>query len=334
MIEKIQNQTRICNKSQLKYFVKLLSSGEKSLNDLKLACNSTDYTFSRIFDDIIILLEWLEVIRISENKIVLLIDENLIINSDNMISNLFFSNLFNKMNNQNILSKFLNSNNIKYFASENIVTINNNFILFKFSQFRNLLIDLDFLNYDTIISNQFLINNYYKPWFIKEIIPLLDNQNVSRKLSLSDLKEKQKQNNLLGIEAERFVFSFEKRRLSGHLRFSDIQIISEEWSNAGYDIQSFSNNLSIIIDRFIEVKSYEGIKPYFYWSRNEMKVARQKQNNYWIYLVNRKEMNNAGYEPIMKQNPIENILNDENWNKQIEKYRIDVKANVKSILTH
>ena len=138
----------------------------------------------------------------------------------------------------------------------------------------------------------------------------------------------------MGIEAERFVFSFEKRRLSGHLRFSDIQIISEEWSNAGYDIQSFSNNLSIIIDRFIEVKSYEGIKPYFYWSRNEMKVARQKQNNYWIYLVNRKEMNNAGYEPIMKQNPIENILNDENWNKQIEKYRIDVKANVKSILTH
>ena len=33
-------------------------------------------------------------------------------------------------------------------------------------------------------------------------------------------------------------------------------------------------------------------------------------------------MNNESYEPIMKQNPIENILNNENWDEQIEKYKI------------
>ncbi len=37
-------------------------------------------------------------------------------------------------------------------------------------------------------------------------------------------------------------------------------------------------------------------------------------------------MNNVDYEPIMKQNPIENILNDENWDKQIEKYKIEMNS--------
>jgi len=46
--------------------------------------------------------------------------------------------------------------------------------------------------------------------------------------------------------------------------------------NAGYDIQSFNDNKSIIIDKFIEVKSYEGT-PYFYWSKNEVEVAKLKK---------------------------------------------------------
>ena len=324
MLEKMKNQTRICNKSQLQYLIKLLSSGEKSLNDLKLACNSTDYTFSRTFDDIITFLEWLKVIRIIGEKIELLIDENLIINSDNMISNLFFSKLFNKMNNQNLLSEFLNSNNIKYVAGENIVTINNNLISFNFSQFRNLLIDLELLIYDTIISNQFLINNYYKPWFIEEIIPLLDNQNASRKISLSKLKEKQKQNDLLGAEAESFVYSFEKRRLAGHIRFNDIQIISEDWSNAGYDIQSFNDNKSIIIDRFIEVKSFKG-NPYFYWSNNEIEVAKIKQDDYFLYLIDREKIRKDDYSPLIIQNPYLNVLQSDDWSKDIEKWFIELK---------
>ena len=325
MLERIQTQTRICTKSQLQYLIKLLSSGVKSLIGLKSACNSSDYTFSRTFDDIIIFLEWLKVIRVFGEQIELLIDENLIFNSDNMISHLFFSKLFNKMNNQNILSEFLNNNNIKYISGENIVTINNNLIPFNFSQYRNLLIDFELFILDTIISNQFLINNYYKPWFVKEIIPLLENQNVSRKISLSNLKEIQRQNDAFGIEAERFVLAFEKNRLTGHIRFNDIQIISEDWSNAGYDIQSFNDKKSIIFDKFIEVKSYN-IFPRFFWSANEVKVAEQKQNNYFLYLVDRNKINQNNYMPVIIKNPYVNVLLSDNWAKEVDKWFVKLKV--------
>lgn len=319
MLERFQSQTKICNKSQIIYLVKLLSSGVKSYNDLKLACNSFDYTFSRTFDNLIILLAWINLIRISKNKIELLIDKNLVINSDNMISNLFFNNLFKEMNNTNLLIEFFNSDNIKYQAFEEIVTINNNLIYFKFSQFRNLLIDLEFLVKDNIIDNYFLINNYYKKWFIEEVIPLIDNQMISKKMSLSNLKKKQKQKELLGLEAEKFVFSFERKRLSNHVRFNDIKIISEDRSNAGYDIQSFNNDESIIFDRFIEVKSFDNF-PNFFWSNNEVKVADQKQNNYFLYLVDRSKISQNNYTPLIIQNPYINVLLNDNWTKEVDKW--------------
>jgi len=325
MLEKIQNQTRICNKSQLKYLIKLLSTGKKSINDLKLACNSKDYTFSRIFNNIIIFLEWMKIIKIYANQVELLIEENLIINSDNMISNLFFSNLFNIMKNKNMLLEFLNSYNVRYIAVEDMITINNNLISFQFSHLRNLLVDLDFLNYDTIIDNLFRVNNYYKFWFIEEIIPLLDTQNVSRKQSLSKLKEKQKQNDLFGFEAEEFVVSFEKKRLAGHIRFNDIQIISEDWSNAGYDIQSFNDNKSIVINRFIEVKSFEKV-PYFYWSKNEVEVAEFKKDQYFLYLVDRYKIKQKDYVPIIIQNPYINVLKNDDWSKDVVKWFIKLKT--------
>ena len=58
--------------------------------------------------------------------------------------------------------------------------------------------------------------------------------------------------------------------------------------------------------------------PYFYWSKNEIKVAQLYKNNYWVYLVNREEMNNENYIPIMKQNPIKSILNKVKWSKDVE----------------
>ncbi len=74
----------------------------------------------------------------------------------------------------------------------------------------------------------------------------------------------------------------------------------------------------------MKVKSYDGKNPYFFWSRNEVNVAKRKLEKYWIYLVNRTEMNNVDYKPIMIQNPSENIINDEKWDKQTEKYKIEL----------
>ena len=74
-----------------------------------------------------------------------------------------------------------------------------------------------------------------------------------------------------------------------------------------------------MLNRFIEVKSFSGNESFF-WSRNEIDVAKIKENEYFLYLVDRTKMNNDGYEPIIIQNPYEHVLNNEQWSKRIEKY--------------
>ena len=115
---------------------------------------------------------------------------------------------------------------------------------------------------------------------------------------------------------------FEKKRLGD----KQIDWVAQYIVNEGYDIASYNEEDDEEYNRFIEVKSYDGNTPYFFWSRNEFNVAKRKSKKYWVYLVNRTEMNNENYEPIMKQNPIESILNNEDWKKQIEKYKIEMNS--------
>ena len=60
----------------------------------------------------------------------------------------------------------------------------------------------------------------------------------------------------------------------------------------------------------------------FFWSRNEIDISRIKGENYFLYLVDRNQMNNTEYKPLIIQNPFKNVLNNENWVKQVEKYKI------------
>jgi hypothetical protein len=75
-------------------------------------------------------------------------------------------------------------------------------------------------------------------------------------------------------------------------------------------------------DRFIEVKSFSGV-PSFHWSRNEMDVSRIMKSQYFLYLVDRSQMNKEGYAPLIIQNPYEHVLeNPLQWEKRIEEYKI------------
>jgi hypothetical protein len=66
----------------------------------------------------------------------------------------------------------------------------------------------------------------------------------------------------------------------------------------------------------------------FFWSRNEYSTAKQKKNEYWLYLINYSEMHEENYIPIMIQNPFDNIiLSNEKWNLQIENYKIELIKN-------
>lgn len=71
------------------------------------------------------------------------------------------------------------------------------------------------------------------------------------------------------------------------------------------------------------MKSYAGDKPYFYWTRNEVETAKRLQEKYFIYLIDREKINNPNYEPVMIPNPIENILENNDWCKNIDKYYIE-----------
>lgn len=139
-----------------------------------------------------------------------------------------------------------------------------------------------------------------------------------KKISPEEFEKEQEQKRINGIEAEKFVLAFENKRLGK----KHIDWVAQYIVNEGYDIASYNKIDDLEYNRFIEVKSYEGKTPYFYWSRNEVDVAKRKSQKYWIYLVDRAKMNYKNYEPIMKQNPIKSVLNNENWDKQVENYNI------------
>jgi hypothetical protein len=80
----------------------------------------------------------------------------------------------------------------------------------------------------------------------------------------------------------------------------------------------------IIIGKYIEVKSYSG-EPYFYWSINEVKVAEKEKNNYFLYLVNRDEMGNNNYSPIIIKNPYESVFNNDEWSKEPQSWKFELK---------
>lgn len=75
------------------------------------------------------------------------------------------------------------------------------------------------------------------------------------------------------------------------------------------------------VDRYIEVKSFSG-EPLFYWSRNEVQIARELMDKYFLYLVDRDKMSEPGYTPKMYQNPYQKLFENEFWKKEPETWRI------------
>jgi hypothetical protein len=134
-------------------------------------------------------------------------------------------------------------------------------------------------------------------------------------LSLEQLKEINRIKGLHGYEAELYVEKYEKQRLFNHPSINKIRIISNLDVGAGYDIVSFNSNTSETIDRFIEVKSFAKYLS-FYWSRNEVEMARLKGDNYFLYLIDRSKMEDATYKPLIIQNPFTTVFLADEWLKQ------------------
>lgn len=106
------------------------------------------------------------------------------------------------------------------------------------------------------------------------------------KLTEEELKRRLERQHLAGELAEQIALEFERNRLEAlgwRQEAQEVRLIAKQHVNAGYDLISFSMP-GKIHNRFIEVKHFnkEGI---FYWSVNEMEMARLLRDRYFLYLV-------------------------------------------------
>jgi hypothetical protein len=121
-----------------------------------------------------------------------------------------------------------------------------------------------------------------------------------------DLEREKENKKMIGEIAENIVLEFEKKRLgkNGHAK---IRRISQEYANAGYDIESDG--------RLIEVKGSTGDEFDIYWSQNEIETARANGDKYWLYFVPGVDIKRkkSKKEPILIHDPITNILESDQY---------------------
>lgn len=248
------------------------------------------------------------------------INENLssFLNSINQVSDKFIEYLFHTLKNDEDFHKIFCSEYLSYDIIYKSLQISNSAFGLKFSNFKQLLIDFGAIKtHPTVEINSYIINSRYKKLFDKTVLPEIK----KRKIGIEEFRKAMELQQIYGEEAEKFVLEFEQKRLNNK---KEIDWVAQYIVNEGYDVASYNNEDDVSQNRFIEVKSYDGDIPYFFWSRNEYSVAKRKKHEYWIYLVNRREMNNESYEPKMEQNPFEGILKNDGWDKQVDKYKIQL----------
>lgn len=248
---------------------------------------------------------------------IITLNENIsgFLNSIGKFSDKFIEYLFYSLAKDEDFLNIFSSENLTYDVVNKSFQIGNSAFGFKFSNFKQLLIDFGVIKANhSINSNSYIINLRHKKLFDKTVLPEIK----KRKIGIEEFKRTMELQQIYGEEAEKFVVDFEQKRLKDR----DVEWVAQYVVNAGYDIASYNNINDKSQNRFIEVKSYDGPKPYFYWSRNEYTVAKRKKKEYWLYLVNRGEMNDVNYKPLMLQDPFNGILKNDDWDKQVDKYII------------
>ncbi len=89
----------------------------------------------------------------------------------------------------------------------------------------------------------------------------------------------------LGLMAEKAVVKYEKERLGGK-HAGEVDHVATRNAAAGYDIRSITiEEGNRILPRYIEVKAVSPLSTRFFWTPNEISVARVLGRSYYLYLV-------------------------------------------------
>ena len=142
---------------------------------------------------------------------------------------------------------------------------------------RNFLMELDIVAYDSRATH-YVLSAEYSFLYAQARGP-------SRVVPPMVLERIQREKHDLGLAAEIAVLSYERQRVGVELA-DRIDHVSLRNTAAGYDIQS----VSVIardtnVPRFIEVKAVPAGTFRFYWTSNEIDVAKQFGSWYYLYLL-------------------------------------------------
>ena len=171
-----------------------------------------------------------------------------------------------------------------------------------------------------------LIEDHGKQKRVAEQIVKYFPKKESAKLSEEELHKLLAKQIEIGSEAEEIAIKYEEKRLrelGKEELIAGITRVSKKNVREGYDIASFNGDvITTVYDRFIEVKATTGESPYFYWSENEIEVAKKKQDKYFVYLYTNLR-NEIKRKLTVIQNPYHEIFEkDFSDKKEISTWRI------------
>lgn len=324
MLEELLSYDRLASKDELLFllFKAIPLSDNHKVSDLKKYCTSNHFSLGKSFDGTLKLLEFMAFISISEGIISI---NGEVFNpakikqqEDCFACDDFIRNLFLSMKRAGSIADFITPDAVRRDAASGLFYVRDSLIPLRFFGVRNLLISLGLFEWGSAFKAcNLFVNGRFAALFEASVVNSLKDENRYKggAISLSQLESRLNEQEELGKQAEVFALRFEQNRLQGHPSVGSIRRVSEERANAGFDIESFNDNESVFVDRYIEVKSYSG-SVRFYWSQNEVDTAKELTDKYFLYLVDRNKMAEAGYAPRVFQNPYQKIFESEYWKRE------------------
>lgn len=176
----------------------------------------------------------------------------------------------------------------------------------RFSDVRNFLMEMGIVSYDKFRDRYILSTDYISLYsFAKQI---------DEAISPAYLDISTAQKGEIGLDAEHEIIAYEGKRLGKNLA-NKIDHVSLRNCAAGYDIKSCTLiNNNHVVPRFIEVKAVPAISFRFYWSQNEIAVAKVLRDLYFLYLL---PVNRTGSFSLLDMkiiaDPYISVLNTPNY---------------------
>jgi hypothetical protein len=311
---------------QIKFVLDTLSQTNAPLPLTNLRKYCTDYSslFSTSFNGIIRLLELTEYIQCKNNLVRI---NELYGFSPILIENFSMeipAKLLSVLAEAGIIKEFINLDGVDYDLVSSNIVIKNSSIPLRASALKQFFIDFGIFQISPSSTFIYFITPAFSNFFENSILPTLQDEEgfvPESGFTYKEFMEIQELKRQYGEQAEIFVERYEQERLKKHPKRTLIKRISPFKVDAGYDIVSYEKEDSAIFDRFIEVKSFSG-SPEFYWSKNEIKVAKQKKKNYYLYLVDRTYIQDSGYRPLIIKNPYNIVFIKDEWKKEPQNWLI------------